>query len=142
MLEEYFRSEGFIAITLFCDPVESEAFWVKMGFTKFPFPYYAGSELSYYKPLQNVCVTTNDKPKDRLELWDVEPYQIDNSQPIWTWEVNENMPAILSPSYADWHLRLTIDGMIVKEDKVKYFNEDIESIIGPFLYLENLGNNV
>jgi len=134
--ENYFRQQNYIAIQLFCSPKESEKFWKKMKFTKFPETGYSEPELSYYKPLIEINKPINKEANNKLELWDLEPYEIKEQKPKWTWEIKENQKPILQPYNANWNLRLTLNGKIEKENKVKYFSPKREIEIGPFLFIE------
>lgn len=136
--EIYFKNKEFLAMILCCEPRESEAFWRKMCFTKFPPTGYTQPDLKYYKPLieVNELIDSYLDIDDKLELWDVEPYEIYNVPPRWTWLVNKNSPPILQPCNGDWNLRLTKNGVIIKEDKVKYFSDDYGALSGEFLSID------
>lgn len=122
-VEKHFRSKNFIAIKLFCSPKSSEMFWKKMGFTKFPDRGYSEPELSYFKPLiQTKVLSETNCLMNKIELWDLEPYQIKEQPAKWTWNIEDNKYPILIPCNSNWNLRLTKNGKIVKENKVKYFN--------------------
>lgn len=140
-VEDFFRSKDCKAIELFCAPVESENFWKKMNFIKFPNRGYSEPELKYYKPLIDTNTLIKVDTLNRIELWDVEPYQRNDHKPRWTWEIKENQKPILQPCNSNWNLRLTINGEKIKEDKVKYFSPDREIQIGSFLYIETLDFN-
>lgn len=136
-VEKYFMENNFIAIKLFCSPKSSEMFWKKMGFTKFPDRGHSEPELSYYKPLiQTKVLSDNNNLTDKFELWDLEPYQIKGQTAKWTWSIEDNKYPILTPCNSNWNLRLTKNGQLIKEDKVKYFDRNNEIEIGPFLYIK------
>lgn len=140
---KYLRSQEIIAIKLFCSPRESERFWKKLGFTKFPDRGYSESDLTYYKPLIEVSSNKNGIAEHKIELWNVEPYQIKDKLPKWTWFIELsgdrlNKP-ILQPCNCNWNLRWSINGTIIKEEKVKYFGNNKNRIeFSPFLYIEQL----
>jgi len=143
-ISNHFTSEGFLALKLFCSPRESEKFWKKMNFVKFPIRRYSESDLTYYKPLIDVlrCTETNDY-LNKIELWNVEPNRIKNNEPEWTWKVesetNKLMLPIIQPCDCNWNLRWTKNGKMIREDKVKYFalkNNRID--YSPFLYINEL----
>lgn len=141
---EVFKDRHIIAIKLFCEPREPEYFWRKLGFIKFPSRGYSESDLTFYKPLIEVKSTT-EKPNDlnKLELWDVEPYQATNKNPRWCWDVELEkeriIRPIIQPCNINWNLRWTKNGKIVKEDKVKYFSDTSNPIeFCPFMYVEKL----
>ena len=136
--EEYFKFKKFKAIKLFCSPKESERFWQKMEFIKFPNRGYSESELTYYKPLIDINQILIGETNNKLELWNLEPYEINEQKPKWTWEIKENHKPILQPCNGNWNLRLTLNGKVIKEDKVKYFSRNKEIEIGPFLFIETI----
>jgi hypothetical protein len=127
---------------LFCAPIESEKFWKKMDFIKFPDRGYSESELTYYKPLIEIQQTTKNNSDNKIELWNVEPYQIKNHEPKWTWEINSNLDKLLlpiiQPCNCNWNLRLTKNGKQIKEDKVKYFSDKNRIEYSPFLLITEL----
>lgn len=134
--EEYFNSKNFIAIKLFCSPKSSEIFWKKMGFTKFPERGYSDPELSYYKSLiQTNVVSDKNNFTEKIELWDLEPYQVIKQPAKWIWNTEEKKYPILMPCNSNWNLRHTQNGQIIKEGKVKYFNRNDSIEVGPFLYI-------
>ncbi len=143
-ISDYLKQKGFLAIKLFCVPSESEKFWKKMGFVKFPDRGYSESDLTYFKPLIKILPSSeNQKTHNTVELWNVEPYQKNNNQPKWTWniELNNNMLMlpIIQPCNCNWNLRWTKNGEIIKEDKVKYFATKKNRVeFSPFLYIEKL----
>jgi GNAT superfamily N-acetyltransferase len=143
-ISEYFKLKGFLAIKLFCSPIESERFWKKIGFIRFPELEYSESELTYFKPLIEIQQTsTNRETDNKVELWDVEPYQKSNNPPKWTWNIeirnDKLILPIIHPCNCNWNLRWVKNGKIIKENKVKYFNSKENSVeFSPFLYIEKL----
>lgn len=138
-IEEFFKSKRFKVIKLHCSPPSSEAFWQKMEFQKFPKRGYSESELTYYKPLIKTNIPTLDDVQNKLELWDMEPYQVNEEKKArWRWEIGNNKRPILHPCNPNWNLRLSKNGKIIKEDKIKYFDRKNEIEIGPFLFIENI----
>ena len=139
---ENFKKQNIKAVKLFCEPKESELFWKKMNFIKFPNIGYSISELTYFKPLIEINNSIIGSSKNKFELWDLEPYQIKDNKPKWTWEIEANgrvFKPIIQPCNSNWNLRLTINDNIVKEDKVKRFSSK-ENVYeyGHFLYIGNL----
>ena len=112
-----------------------------MNFIKFPDRGYSDRPLTYYKPLleTNDPVGKESELSDKLELWDLEPYQIKEQKPRWTWKIGENDKPIIQPCNRNWKLRLTIGGEVVKEDKIKYFDRNVEIDVGSF-YTLNVSN--
>lgn len=143
LIENHFKKENYLAFKLFCNPPESETFWKKMGFTPFPQNIYGLPELSYYKPLINTTIQSQTfNLKNKLELWDVEPHLASSTNPKWCWEIkslNQKLDnPIFHPANPNWNIRLTINGEILKEDKVKYFSMKNPIDIYPFLLIKNL----
>ena len=144
MISEYFKQKGFLVIKLFCSPRESEKFWKKMGFMKFPDRGYSESDLTYFKPLIKVQTTSRDgHTKNKLELWDVDPFQKKKNLPKWTWNVdiidNKLKLPIIHPCNCNWNLKWTSNGKTIREDKVKYFGAENNRIeYSPFLYINEL----
>lgn len=142
--EDVLKKQNVLAIKLFCEPRESEYFWRKMGFIKFPQRGYSESDLTFYKPIIEAKPTTeNPNNLNKLELWDVEPYQATNIGPRWSWDIElENgklVKPIIQPCNINWNLRWTNNGKIVREDKVKYFsNSDNPIEFSPFMYINQL----
>ena len=135
----FFKSHDFLAIKLFCEPEESEIFWIKMGFRKFPKIGYSISELTYFKPLIEINEpTTKIDENNKLELWDLEPHQIKDTKPKWIWSINtEIFLPILNPCNSNWNIRWTRNGKVIRENKVKRFSKT-ETVFGNFLFLEEL----
>jgi hypothetical protein len=136
-----FKNLDFSAIKLFCEPKESEKFWIKMEFIKFPKIGYSISELTYFKPLIeiNEPVIEIDE-NNKLELWDLEPYQIKDNKPKWIWNINtEKFIPILNPCNSNWKIRWTKNGEIIRENKVKRFAIEKNQIeFGNFLFVKQL----
>ena len=142
-VSDYFKVKGVKAIKLFCAPKTSEKFWRKMGLVKL---YNCGNfehELTYYDVLVEVASTTDTSKSDKIELWDVEPYQATENLPQWTWFVDIcedklNLP-IIQLCNCNWNLRWSRNGAVIKEEKVKYFTEkEYELFRSKFLYIEEL----
>ena len=143
LVSDYFREKGFKVVKLFCEPKTSESFWKRMGLIKFPNCGYTEHELTYYGILIDVASTTYVKNADKIELWDVEPYESDGKQPKWTWyiefETDKLLYPIVHPCNCNWNLRWSRNNVVLKEEKVKYFtNESFEVYRSKFLYIERL----
>lgn len=143
-VSQFFKEEGFLVIKLFCEPRESEKFWKKLGLMKFPDRGYTESDLIYYDTLIDTqSASINGDLGNKIELWNVEPYQKDNNTPKWIWYVetkkDELVLPIIHPCNCDWNLRWTIDGEVIRESKVKYFDTDENSVnFVPFLFIKRL----
>ncbi len=139
--EKLTRQKGFVAIKLFCSPRDSEHFWRKMSFIQFPNCGYSEPSLTLFKTLIEVTPSILGNPMNKLELWDLEPYQIRNSRPRWTWDLLElsiSKP-ILQACNNNWNLKWTSNGKVLEEGKVKYFQRNRSKInYPPFLYIKEL----
>jgi hypothetical protein len=140
-IAKYFKKKGFLALKLFCKPEKSELFWKEMKFIKFPKRGYSESELTYFKPL--IKINQSDKDVDennKLELWDIESYEVKDSKPKWTWNIDiKNFVPILQPCNEKWNIRWTKNGKIVKECMVKYFSDQKNQIeFSEFIYIKKL----
>ena len=140
---ENFREKGFKAVKLFCEPKTSENFWKRMGLIKFPDCGYTEHELTYYGVLIDVASTTYIKDADKIELWDVEPYEVDGKQPKWIWyiefEADKLLYPIVHPCNCNWNLRWSRNDVVLKEEKVKYFTDKaFEVYRSEFLCIERL----
>ena len=139
----YFVEKGFKAVKLFCEPKTSEKFWVKMGLLKLHDCGYTEHELTYYGVLIDVASTIYINNAEKIELWDVEPYEATEVEPRWTWYIENDegklLYPILHPCNCNWNLRWSRNGDVLKEDKIKYFtNKDFELFKSKFLYIEKL----
>ena len=144
-VSDYFKTKGFKAIKLFCEPKSYEKFWKNMGLVKLYDCGYTEHELIYYDVLVDVASPENISDGDKIELWDVEPYESVEISPRWTWFVeicgDELALPIVHPCNCNWNLRWSHNGIVVKEEKIKYFtNKDFELFRSKFLYIEKLKN--
>ena len=142
-VSDAFKEKKALAFKLFCRPRDSEYFWRKMGFIKFPIRGYSESDLTFYKPIIEVSETTEKANSlNKLELWDVDPYRSTKKEARWCWDLemdNEKLiKPIIQPCNINWNVRWTKDGKIIKEDKVKYFSRDNSIEFRPFMYVEKL----
>jgi hypothetical protein len=137
---KYWERNNYFVVKLFCEPKESEKFWKKMNFIKFPDINYSISKLTYYKPLIEIKETTNkNEINNKLELWNVEPHQIKNINPQWTWNIEENnFIPILNPCNPNWNIRWTKKGKIINENKVKRFSKKTKIEFNTFIYISEL----
>ncbi len=140
-VSEVFRDRGFIAVKLFCEPSTSESFWKKMGLLKFPDCEYTEHKLTYYGVLVDTATTAYIHNADKIELWDVEPYEAEETNPKWTWYIEMQGNRLLYPIIqpCNCNLRWSRNGTVIKEEKVKYFtDEDYELYCAQFLYIDQL----
>lgn len=139
----YFVEKDFKAVKLFCEPKTSEKFWAKMGLLKLHDCGYTEHELTYYGVLIDVASTIYLDNAEKIELWDVEPYEAMEAEPRWTWYIENDegklLYPILHPCNCNWNLRWSRNGEVLKEGKIKYFtNKDFELFKSKFLYIEKL----
>lgn len=140
-ISEYFKKKGFLVMKLFCKSKESEMFWRKMEFIKFPKMEDSKSELTFFKPLIIVNKSqTNIYENNKLELWNIESFMVEDSKPKWIWIIDiNNFVPILHPCDANWNIRWTKKGKIVKECMVKHFSDQKNQIeFSPFIYVKKL----
>ena len=114
-----------------------------MGLLKLHDCGYTEHELTYYGVLIDVASTIPINNAEKIELWDVEPYEAMETEPRWTWYIENDegrlLYPILHPCNCNWNLRWSRNGDVLKEDKIKYFtNEDFELFKSKFLYIEKL----
>lgn len=132
LLEKHFIRQEIVAIQLYCSPQESSFFWQKVGFKKFNKNIEINnSKFSFYKYLIKRNENTIIDEYNKIELWDYhsehQSSMIEKEKPKWVWSINNNIP-ILNQSFRDWHLRITINGKIFKEDYVKYIKIKKEDV--------------
>lgn len=125
LIEEHFKSLNYKVIKLFCDPPEWEKFWNRMNFIKFP-DGTGRPELTYYKPLIEVLEHADNAGENKLELWPSFVHYRENSTACFTWDITGNHKSILIPDFNDFHLRLTLNGIVRKCDRMKgFFNNNV-----------------
>lgn len=140
---DFFRGEGFKVVKLFCMPIESESFWIKMGLIAFPDCGQTEHPLTYYEILVETASTAYIGGLDKIELWDVEPYEANNVNPKWTWYLEKQdgllLYPIIQPCNCNWNLCWSRNGIVIREEKVKYFTDiDFEVYCSQFLYINEL----
>ena len=140
---KFFRNKGFKAIKLFCTPSTSELFWKKMGFIKFPECGHTENKLTYYTILVNTASIEPIGMIDKIELWDVEPFESKGKKPKWIWyvEMKDGVLScpIIQPCNCNWNVRWSRNGKVMREEKFKSFtNKDFELYYNSFLYIDEL----
>jgi GNAT superfamily N-acetyltransferase len=135
-IESYFTNKNFKVIELYCSPSESELFWIKMNFIKYPESKYK-HELTYYKPLiKSDCIIENSEIINKIEVWDIEEYQIKDQKPKWIWDLNK-FEQILIPCNIKWRICLTINNKLIKDSSIKYFEKDENRIyFNSYLFIQ------
>jgi GNAT superfamily N-acetyltransferase len=142
-ISDFFRNNGFKVIMLFCEPRISESFWKKMGLVKFPNCGYRVHELTYYDILVNTSSNAYINNADKIELWNVEPYEAKRTEPKWIWYVESQddvlLYPIIHPCNHDWNLRWSRNDTVLREEKVKYFTNEYEELYySQFMYIDKL----
>ncbi|PXY41808.1 hypothetical protein DMB65_04375 [Flavobacterium cheongpyeongense] len=143
-ISNHFIQKGFKALKLFCSPKESEKFWNSLGFIKFPNCFPSDPDLTYFKPLIEIKEVENKiDSENRIELWDVEPYEAKDKEPIWIWnfenpEFDLSVP-ILHPCNYKWKISVIKEGEVIKENQIRYFSSKNNRIeFTSFLFIESL----
>jgi GNAT superfamily N-acetyltransferase len=129
----YFRSLNISVVELECQPPTSEPMWRHLGFLDIPnynSAYYNCKNVNLYRPLLTyIKENTKSEPNEVIELWDKEPYETDNVEPKWTWEVlrkegtKELLQPIVHPCNKRWQLQWRRGSTIFISEEVKYFTE-------------------
>jgi GNAT superfamily N-acetyltransferase len=139
-LMTYWRERKKAAVTLYSEPKTSAGFWRCLKFIQFPISD-RWTKLYFYKnllPVKEVIKTTYSENK--VELWDVDPIDVKDHIPKWTWrlEAAANPTFILQPCSSSWNVRITKDGEIAAEGKVGRVSDEGEQIyFYPFLYIRS-----
>jgi hypothetical protein len=73
----------------------------------------------------------------------LEPYQIKNQKPMWSWNFNLKSvkleKPILQACNSNWYLKVTKDGKVVSEGKVKHISDAGNQIhFSYFLFIETI----
>lgn len=144
LLENLFKNDGIILISLFCSPEKSQFFWRKNNYKKYP-DFYNDIQLNMYKPIVKVLPPASTKQAEdiTLKLWQCEPYQINPEKKVTKWSIKSkggntvlNHPIII-PAYKDWYIELSQKNDIIYKGKVKYFKQNI-SDDSDFLIIRNI----
>jgi hypothetical protein len=136
-LEIYLKSKKIIAVSLFCEPIQSESFWKKAGFYPAPKTVFNDTQLTYWKaliPIEETSSTLN--LLNKIELWSEDPINANGNMPKWTWEITNSNLNILQYASYNWNLKITVNGKLINESKAKSITEKRdEFIIPPYLYI-------
>ena len=77
----------------------------------------------------------NIEVKNKIEVWNLETYQIKDQNPNWVWNLDD-IKEILIPSNIKWRIRLTKDSNIIKDNSIKYFEKEKNKIyFHSYLYI-------
>ena len=149
-LIDYLISLNIYVAYLECMPESSESFWRHLGFIDFPTHH----NLSYKRNKQLFKILVPHlKPTDQsdlidlIEVWDSEPMKTEDLPPTWAWPVTFEQGTkklqipIIHPCYHDWRIRWKRDGVVVVDEKVKYFRKQ-RIQFGEFLILKELSKTL
>jgi N-acetylglutamate synthase-like GNAT family acetyltransferase len=126
-----FKSLGVYVVQLTCSPIESEAFWMKVGFLNHP-ENLSSLPFDVYKVLVDSSLASETQTgKSSVSLWSCEPHLATRRKPEWIWNLNfqEDQSTLLKPIIfpvdCNWHIEILFNGRILVSDKVKRcpFNE-------------------
>ena len=145
---EHLRADNIYAVDVQCSPSSSEPFWRKLGFRDFPKDRNRtnAGNTELFKVLVHCLKCSTKIPnlnREYLDLWNSEPGHTLNASPTWTWSLKfkkgsrELEKPIVHPSNRDWRVRWRMGDTVIKDDKVKYFDET-EIDFGKFIVLRNL----
>lgn len=141
-ISEFYLQKGAFMITGF-SVNDSLGFWENMGWKRY-YTSYNSTRLDIYKPLVDIAsISNNSDFNNRLELWNLEPYQINDTKPMWVWDIktenNKLVLPIIHPCRPDWNLRWVKNNIVIREDKIKYFDKEVYKYYkSPFLYISEL----
>jgi ribosomal protein S18 acetylase RimI-like enzyme len=142
--------QGFVVLELHCQPAKSEKAWKKLGFKQYPdVEGFTDYNISDGKHLYKILVphlkpTKSKKEVATIELWNVEPYQIDKVSSLWKWHPKVNSHSshlekpLIFPAKRDWNIRWSENGIILREEKVKYFGKSADIDFTNFIVIEKL----
>jgi GNAT superfamily N-acetyltransferase len=124
---DYLKTQGALAVKLYCAPAESEGFWRKCGFERFEAPYDDHIHMSKLLTvtLETILHSGNTK-KDLLKLWDCEPNEARQTEPKWIWELDyiENSKTLIKPIvipvFTKWQLELHRESNIISRSMNRF----------------------
>src|SRR5690606_24695857 len=139
VLMNFFKNHRKVVVRLFCEPKISVGFWRRLGFIQLP-PTDYWNELTFYHNLFPAQGTIEDPDAlNKVELCNLEPYQIKVEKPMWTWNFNiksvQTEQPILQPCNSNWNLKITRYGEIVSQGKVKHISDAGNQIYFNFLFI-------
>ena len=124
---DYLKTQGALAVKLYCAPAESEGFWRKCGFVDFQLP--DDSHIHMFKLLTETLKTTtnlNSDKTDFVRLWNCESHLARRREPEWIWELEYKedsktlIEPIVIPAFSGWHLELIISDKQIARKKSKF----------------------
>ena len=99
-----------------------------MGLVKLYNCGYTEHELTYYDVLVEVASTTDISNGDKIELWDVEPYESDGKQPKWTWYIEFETDKLLYPLIVSFNTS-SANGVILTNHCFDKYGSTITSVL-------------
>jgi ribosomal protein S18 acetylase RimI-like enzyme len=137
---DLFKNKGYKYAELKCSPESSKTYWKRIGFKEYS---TLDNSLIMYKILVNTLNDTKELTSNRLELYDMRKYEMDDYTPKYVWNLdfkegtNKLISPIVIPCKEYWVLRWVKDGEEIEKDDVKYFlNRSLE--YGNCLVIEEL----
>lgn len=108
-----------------------EPFWRKLNFIEMPtFENQFGETKKFYKVLVNHLPSTEEEiTGETLELWYYPPHQTRDRLPNHKWNLQfipntrKLIEPIIAPCHYDWRICWKLDGKILIDKKLRYFNE-------------------
>ena len=142
LLSKSFIENGILAIEISYEPDKHNNIFIwAMDFIPAPTRGYDEPNLAF-KPLIDVCEIGVSDELNKIELWDVEPWESFGKSPRWSWNIDSVDGRLIKPIIhvcnMNWNIRLTVDGKIKKKGKVKYFSNEHPIDFSPFMYIEIL----
>lgn len=121
---DIFRSSGCLVVDLHSISDESPAFWMSLGFAKYPNRDYNGDEDRMYLLLVTSAVPISSNANSTvLAFWQNEPYLAKGSQPFLTWDLGKEdtiLPfPIIEPCSAEWLIEIRRGPDVLFSDKIK-----------------------
>lgn len=134
-----FKEKENFVVELYCQPIESERIWKKLGFTRFQISQH-DSKINMYKLLiETLYVTESKENEEVIELWGEEYHKAGNKSTKWTWKVKGHKldKPIIIPAFYDWEICWRKKEKVCYEGKVKDFDGP-EIVYGNFMIIRNL----
>jgi predicted GNAT family acetyltransferase len=134
-----FKEKGNVTVELYCQPIESERVWRKLGFTRFQISQH-DSKINMYKLLIEALNVADCKENEEvIELLGEEYHKAGNKSSKWTWKVKGHKldKPIIIPAFYDWEICWRKGNEIYKEGKVKNFYRK-QIIYGNFMIIRKL----
>lgn len=121
-----------------CSPHESESFWKNIGFQEFPQQHIFNTRPNkhlFLMLIPSLDYSVEFQNKEVFEMWDEEPYLAKELNPAFSWNLDFKdgtrvlTKPVIQPSHYDWRLRWRKGDAVIKDGKIKYYGEEIDSRI-------------